>query len=119
LNTPLHYACASGNETIAIVLLNSGANVNAKTNDGWTPLLKAVKSKQIEIVKQLIHFHADPNVIINNPSSPYDKKSAKDIAKENGSMDIIDILESNNQKQNTNENNYKESEKKNKRKRFY
>ena len=38
-NTPLHYACATGKTECAIILIDAGANVNARgLSNGQTPL---------------------------------------------------------------------------------
>ena len=36
--TPLHNAAGEGNKEIVEWLIDKGADVNAKTNDGYTPL---------------------------------------------------------------------------------
>jgi ankyrin repeat protein len=51
----LHQACETGRLEIARLLLDEGANVNAKTgNNGWTPLHVACNSNQLQIVNLLI-----------------------------------------------------------------
>ena len=42
-------------------LIENGADVNAKTETGWTPLMAASSGRQIEIVKVLIENGADVN----------------------------------------------------------
>jgi len=42
-------------------LVENGADVNASTRDGWTPLFEASYDSSIEIVKFLVDCGADPN----------------------------------------------------------
>ena len=44
--TPLHYAAGHGHKEITEILITKRADVNAKTNDGFTPLDWAILSKQ-------------------------------------------------------------------------
>ena len=43
-----------GHILVASVLLKNDANVNAKMNDGWTPLLLAKKYNHARMVKLLV-----------------------------------------------------------------
>jgi ankyrin repeat protein len=43
-NTSLHYACKYGLAEVVKELLEKGADVHAKNNDGKTPLYKACRS---------------------------------------------------------------------------
>ncbi|MDH3467883.1 MAG: ankyrin repeat domain-containing protein [Gammaproteobacteria bacterium] len=56
---PLMYAAIVGHVEVAKALLESGANVDAKTNDSRTALMLAAKNGQIEIVELLLKHHAD------------------------------------------------------------
>jgi cytohesin len=51
--TPLHYAAANGHKEIAELLIEKGADMNAKDEDGGTPLDVAIKYKQTETVDLL------------------------------------------------------------------
>ena len=51
--TSLHYATANGHKEIAELLITKGADVNAKDEDGGTPLDVAIKYKQTETVDLL------------------------------------------------------------------
>jgi len=47
---------ASGDEAVAKVLLENQADVNAKTNEGWTPLYLAVHQNE-QSVAELLRQH--------------------------------------------------------------
>ena len=52
--TCLHIACHYGHKEITEFLLSKGANVNAISLDGWTPLLLATQRKCVETVEVLL-----------------------------------------------------------------
>lgn len=45
-NTPLHFACSGGHYQLAKLLLSLGANPNAQSCDGYTPLGRVTASDQ-------------------------------------------------------------------------
>ena len=47
--TPLHYAAANGHKEIAELLIEKGADLNAKDEDGGTPLDVAISFNRTEI----------------------------------------------------------------------
>ena len=51
--TPLHYAAANGDLDFCKLLLSHGADMNLEDNDGFTPLMAALESKQNDAVKYL------------------------------------------------------------------
>ena len=51
--TPLHYAAANGHKEIAELLIEKGADLNAKDEDGGTPLDVAIQFKELETVDLL------------------------------------------------------------------
>ncbi len=53
-SSALHKACASGALDIAKVLVNAGADVNLKSDEGYTPLSNAVSNNKQITVKYLI-----------------------------------------------------------------
>ena len=59
---PLYSAVNNRNKTIAIMLLEKGANPDASSKDGLTPLHKAVALQIPEFVKILLKFNANPIV---------------------------------------------------------
>jgi ankyrin repeat protein len=68
--TPLHLAAALENPEFARLLVDRGAEVNAKDDDGHTPLHVAVRAGREPTVRLLFEHGADPNVSEKNVSSP-------------------------------------------------
>lgn len=63
--TPLMEACRSSNYEAVKILLEHGADVNARDYCGETPLIYVVKAEgygQLEIVKLLLKYGADKNI---------------------------------------------------------
>lgn len=58
--TPLHRAADEGNRPLVEELLAKGAEVNAKDNDGWTPLQFAAQQGHHEVVLLLRKYGAKP-----------------------------------------------------------
>ena len=48
-------------ETIAVLIQNNLVTANTKSETGGTPLLEAISTKIIHLVKELLDFGADPN----------------------------------------------------------
>ncbi|XP_071145000.1 serine/threonine-protein phosphatase 6 regulatory ankyrin repeat subunit B-like [Mytilus edulis] len=67
-------------------LIKHGADVNAPSNDGMTPIFMACKQINVEAVKWLLHNEADANKFDNNGWSPLH------IASSEGNEDIVNIL---------------------------
>jgi len=88
--TPLHSAVASdgGNVDIEIVgmLLDSGADPNAKSQSGSTPLHTVAFTGDRASLDLLLKHGADP-AIKNN-----DGKTAPDVARERGNQEVADLL---------------------------
>jgi hypothetical protein len=66
--TPLHYAACHGHIEIARLLLQNGAEVNAKCNGGSTPLHSAAAHGHVEILHLLVENGADLEAQANNGS---------------------------------------------------
>jgi ankyrin repeat protein len=60
----LHWAVVRGKKSLCVIqaLIKLGANVNARTNDGSTPLMLASYYGDLRIVKELLR---SPDVLIN------------------------------------------------------
>ena len=57
--TPLHYACAKGQLSVAQFLIANGANPNSRSPNGSTPLMMAAQSGNEELIKFLLDNGAD------------------------------------------------------------
>jgi hypothetical protein len=57
--TPLHYAAWNGHVEIARLLLQNGAEVNARSNNGYTPLHSASIFGQVDILHLLVENGAN------------------------------------------------------------
>jgi ankyrin repeat protein len=62
--TPLYRAISEGNNNIAKLLIEKGANVNAMNKKGITPLHYAIYSKNFKTVEFLIEKKANVNLNI-------------------------------------------------------
>ncbi|KAI9906159.1 hypothetical protein PsorP6_014302 [Peronosclerospora sorghi] len=59
--TPLHWAAVVGKVSAATLLLQQGANPNAKDRDGRTPLHWAARNNNDDVVRLLLTYDAEPN----------------------------------------------------------
>ena len=77
--TALHMAAAYyGCEPLGQALLDAGADINARTKDGATPLMLAALSAKLRLVKFLIEKKADINLKDNKGKTAYDYALAAD-----------------------------------------
>ena len=74
--TPLMYAASQNTAESVQILINSGANPNLQSDDGWTAIMYASRDNP-EVIRTLLINGADPE--IKND----DGQTALDIAKEN------------------------------------
>ena len=69
-NTPLHHCLTSVSNSItrsmARELLNSGADPNTKNRFGCTPLYEPVQAANLDSIKLLLEFGADPDIEDND-----------------------------------------------------
>jgi ankyrin repeat protein len=88
--TPLHSAVAtdSGARDVEIVrmLLDKGANANARSQSGSTPLHTVAFTGDRESLDLLVEHGADPGIKNN------EGKTAAEIARERGNQQILDLL---------------------------
>lgn len=68
--TPLHWAALQGNYVVAALLLERGADVNARNREGQTSLHLAVTCKNIKVVALLLASKADVNAKDNQGRTP-------------------------------------------------
>lgn len=69
--TPLHLAARRGHEEVLVLLLEYGAEINAKATQGHTPLLSAVHFEgNTSVVQTLLNHGADVNTADNNGWTP-------------------------------------------------
>jgi len=61
--TGLHEAAIVGNEQLAEYLIENGANINCRDNEGWTPLHAAASLGQTGVVQLLLNYGADATMI--------------------------------------------------------
>lgn len=76
-----------GNERIAKLLIENGANVNGKTIDGKTPIQKATEKNRDKIVSLLIRHGANVNAVYNSQN-----RTALHLASRNNYDKIVDLL---------------------------
>eukprot|EP01135_Chromosphaera_perkinsii_P007206 Nk52_evm14s745 gene=Nk52_evmTU14s745 len=77
--TALHEAAVYGHLDCVTLLLISGAEVNAKGFEGATALHDAAENDYGEVVKELLRYHADPNIRNDKQQAPADVTEDKDI----------------------------------------
>jgi ankyrin repeat protein len=70
--TPLHSACASGERESARILLEAGADPNARQQRGFTPLHAAAQNADEQLARMLLERGADPEAATEDGSKPRD-----------------------------------------------
>ncbi|XP_022646332.1 protein phosphatase 1 regulatory inhibitor subunit 16B-like isoform X2 [Varroa destructor] len=70
--TALHQCCIDNNEEMTKLLVEFGANVNAKDSEQWTPLHAAATCGHLHLVKYLILKGADLLSVNADGNMPYD-----------------------------------------------
>ncbi len=90
--TPLHLAAREGNSSVGNVLIEAGANVNARTEDGETPLLLAARRRRDEsltLARELIKAGADVNI---RATTEYMDVTALHAALESNQLELAQAL---------------------------
>ena len=85
--TALHAAVSSNQIDIALWLLDAGADVNARQQMDYTPLMGAAANARAELLDLLLARGADPSL------STTDGKTAADLARDHGHEDVARRLE--------------------------
>ncbi|AFA40162.1 Ankyrin repeat protein [Pyrobaculum oguniense TE7] len=78
--TPLHTASRFCRPEIAELLLQYGADPNARDRDGFTPLHIATIHKCASVVELLLRHGADPHAVDGNNKRPYDAVQTPQLA---------------------------------------
>lgn len=81
--TPLFYTCDPESGEL---LINAGADVNAKSDDGSTPLHQAANEGYADVVQMLIDHGAMVNAV------SVQKQTALHVAAEKGHADVCEVL---------------------------
>jgi uncharacterized protein len=84
---PLHAAVAARNVDAVRLLLDRGADPNARQQVGYTPLMGAAGSGRDDLVDLLLHHGADPTAVAD------DGKTAAAVARDHGHAALGDRLE--------------------------
>ena len=85
--TPLHHAAWINNVELTLLLIDNGANINAKTNSDTTPLHIAAFRNSIDVAKILIEKGAKINSKDRNRDTPLclvKTEIMRDLIKQNG-----------------------------------
>lgn len=83
---PLHAAVAGRSFEVITLLVEAGAPVNAKQQEGWAPLHEAANQGNVELVRYLLAHGADPKQ--QNDAG----KSAIGIAAERNAIEVLKLL---------------------------
>ncbi|XP_022256387.1 protein phosphatase 1 regulatory subunit 16A-like [Limulus polyphemus] len=82
--TALHQCCIDDSEEMMKLLIEFGANVNAKDSEQWTPLHAAATCGHLHLVKYLIAKNADLLAVNADGNMPYD------ICEDDATLDYIE-----------------------------
>ena len=74
--TALHWAAAENHAPAVHALVELGADIDARSNAGWSALLFAVRAGQQEAVRALLEAGADPNDVIRPPAAGNEGRDA-------------------------------------------
>lgn len=91
--TSLHEAAKYGDLEVVEYLVEKGANVNEKDDDGYTPLHVAAKKGYLEIVEYLVEKGAKINEKDKSAKTPLQ------LAYDNGNQEVVNYLGSVKQEQ--------------------
>jgi len=86
-NAPLHAAAAGRNREAVRLLLEHGADANARQEGGWTALHAAAQNGDVEMARLLIAAGADVHARAAN------QQNALDLALTKGHQGMVDLLD--------------------------
>ncbi|CAD5111452.1 DgyrCDS761 [Dimorphilus gyrociliatus] len=86
-NTPLHWASTWGNADVINLLCENGADVNACSIEGRTPLFEAVQRKDAEILQCLLK--AGANLEALPKSGPHSSAAVKKLAEDVSLLSLL------------------------------
>jgi len=93
---PLHFGCMAGSDDVVTLLLEHGADANAVSLDGSTPLVWAARgndvASQLDIIRDLLDAGADSQVVVLN--GVFAGMAAMDVAAGVGALDAVALLDS-------------------------
>lgn len=71
LTTPMYRAARGGSLRVMQMLHERGCDINAKTWDNWTAIFEPVLRNRVDILRQLLLWGADCNIINQQGLTPY------------------------------------------------
>jgi uncharacterized protein len=86
---PLHSAVAARHVAVAEILLEAGADLNARYSSGYTPLIAAAENGQAAMVRLLLRHGADPTLCRE------DGMKAIDLARLQNAEAVVSLLSPN------------------------
>jgi ankyrin repeat protein len=86
--SPLHSAAAADNPRLCRMLIDRGAEVNARQQGGFTPLHTAAQNGNLEMVKLFLSRGAEMNALTSQGRTPLS------LAKESKNDELIRLLQS-------------------------
>jgi ankyrin repeat protein len=85
--TPLHKASQYGHPEVAQVLIDHGANLNARDQNHWTPIHYSAEHVHVGLVKLLLERGADVHAMNDEGGTPYH------VSLQRGNREIADYLQ--------------------------